>query len=78
MRLESSYFKSRELAKDAPFLCVECKKPFSTKKSIEKIKTMLSASFSANPKKLRTIECCADCKVKVMFQDQVAQHFAEK
>ncbi|MCI7046599.1 4Fe-4S binding protein [Helicobacter sp.] len=78
MRLESSYFKSRELAKDTPFLCVECKKPFSTKKSIEKIKTMLSASFSANPKKLRTIECCADCKVKVMFQDQVAQHFAEK
>lgn len=78
MRLESSYFKSRELAKDTPFLCVECGKPFSTQKSIEKIKGMLSASFSADSKKLRTLECCADCKVKVMFQDQVAQHFSHQ
>ncbi len=78
MRLESNYFKTRELAKDIPFLCVECGKPFSTRKSIEKIKTMLSVSFSTDPKKLRTLECCADCKVKVMFEDQVAQQFNER
>ena len=73
MRLEASYFKSREIAKDTPFLCVECGKPFSTKKSIDKIFALLSPSFSADSKKLRTIQCCPDCKVKVMFQDQINQ-----
>lgn len=71
LELNPDYFKSRELAKDEPFLCVECGKPFSTKKSIDKIFTMLSASFSKDPQKLRTLQCCPDCKVRVMFANKV-------
>ncbi|MBX7491295.1 4Fe-4S binding protein [Helicobacter turcicus] len=65
--LNAEYFKSREVARDMPFLCVECGKPFSTQKSIEKVKGMLSLAFSSDVKKLKTIQCCPDCKVKVMF-----------
>lgn len=65
--LNESFYKSSMLAKDAPFNCIECHKPFATKSSIEKIKKMLSPAFMGDAKKLRTLECCADCKVKVMF-----------
>lgn len=65
--LNESFYKSHELAKDAPFCCVECGKPFATHSSIEKIKQMLSPAFSSDARKLRTLECCADCKIKVMF-----------
>ncbi|TLD85214.1 4Fe-4S dicluster domain-containing protein [Helicobacter sp. MIT 11-5569] len=65
--LKGEYFKSRELAKDTPFLCVECGKAFSTQKSIEKVMGMLGSAFSSDSKKLKTIQCCPDCKVKVMF-----------
>ncbi|MDY3113993.1 MAG: 4Fe-4S binding protein [Helicobacter sp.] len=67
MELNENYFKSREVAKDEAFYCVECGKPFSTKKSVLKVLNMLSVTFSGDEKKLRSLECCADCKVKVMF-----------
>lgn len=67
MELNSNYFKSKELAKDEPFKCVECGKVFSTKKSIDKIATMMSVAFANDPKRLKTLQCCSDCKVKVMF-----------
>ncbi len=67
LELNAQYFKSREIAKDAPFLCVECGEAFSTKKSIEKVVSMLGASFQSDPRKLRTLQCCPNCKVKVMF-----------
>lgn len=67
--LNAGYFKSREVAKDMPFLCVECGKAFSTQKSIEKVMGMLSPAFSSDFKKIKTIQCCPDCKVKVMFGD---------
>lgn len=67
MMLEEGYFKSKELAKDEAFLCVECGKAFSTKKSIDKVIAMLGATFSNDPKKLRAMQCCPDCKVRVMF-----------
>lgn len=65
--LNAGYFKSREIAKDEPFLCVECGKPFSTKKSIDKVVGMLGVAFANDPKKLKTLQCCPDCKVRVMF-----------
>ncbi|MDE5602831.1 MAG: 4Fe-4S binding protein [Helicobacter sp.] len=67
LELNREYFKSKELAKDEPFRCVECGKVFSTKKSIEKVSAMLSSAFASDEKKLKTIQCCPDCKVKVMF-----------
>lgn len=66
--LNENYFHSRELAKDEPFKCVECGKVFATKKSMDKILGMLSVAFAGDSKKLRSLECCPDCKVKVMFQ----------
>lgn len=65
--LNPESFKSQELAKDEPFLCVECGKVFSTKKSIEKVKLLIGDSFASDSKKLKTIQCCPDCKVKVML-----------
>lgn len=65
--LHAGYFKSKQVAEDTPFLCVECGKAFSTQKSIQKVMGMLSAAFSTDPKKLKTLQCCPDCKVKVMF-----------
>ncbi len=68
LELYREYFKSKELAKDEPFSCVECGKVFSTKKSIDKVYTMLSVTFASDEKKLKTLQCCPDCKVKVMFR----------
>ena len=68
LELYREYFKSKELAKDEPFNCVECGKVFSTKKSIDKVYTMLSATFASDEKKLKTLQCGPDCKVKVMFR----------
>ncbi len=65
--LNPKTFRSQELAKDEPFLCAECGKVFSTKKSIDKVLSMIGDSFANDSKKLRTIQCCPDCKVKVMF-----------
>ncbi|MDE5925628.1 MAG: 4Fe-4S binding protein [Helicobacter sp.] len=65
--LNPEFFRSQELAKDEPFLCVECGKVFSTKKSIEKVLLMIGDSFAKDTKKFRTIQCCPDCKVKVML-----------
>ncbi|WP_104722277.1 4Fe-4S binding protein [Helicobacter mesocricetorum] len=67
LELNREYFKSRELAKDEPFKCVECGKVFSTKKSIDKVFAILSSAFASDEKKLKTLQCCPDCKVKVMF-----------
>lgn len=65
--LKPEWFKSKELAKDEPFLCVECGEIFSTKKSIDKVMSMLGESFANDSKKLKTIQCCPDCKVRVML-----------
>ncbi|AWI33685.1 4Fe-4S binding protein [Helicobacter apodemus] len=67
LELNREYFKSKELAKDEPFKCVECGKVFSTKKSIDKVFAILSSAFASDEKKLKTLQCCPDCKVKVMF-----------
>lgn len=71
MLLREDYFQSRKLAQDEPFRCVECGKVFATKKSIDKITQMLQNTFMQESDKLRTLQCCADCKVKVMFQNNL-------
>ncbi|WP_343353460.1 4Fe-4S dicluster domain-containing protein [Helicobacter mastomyrinus] len=66
--LEPHSFEYVSIAVDKPFRCVECNKIFATHKSISKIKNMLTPVFAGNALKLKTLECCADCKVKVMFE----------
>lgn len=67
LNLNQQSFEYTSIASDEPFRCVECNKIFATRKSIEKIKHILSPAFSYDSSKLRSLECCADCKVKVMF-----------
>ncbi len=61
-------FEYIPIAVDEPFRCIECDKIFATRKSIEKIKQILTPAFGSDILKLKTLECCADCKVKVMFE----------
>lgn len=65
--LNPSWFETKVMAKDEMFKCVECGVPFATKKSVEKIKTLMAPIFFGNPFKLKSLECCSDCKVKVMM-----------
>lgn len=65
--LEPASFEHASIASDRGFECVECGKVFATHKSIEKIKDVLAPAFMGDSLKLRSLECCADCKVKVMF-----------
>lgn len=68
IELSPWWFETHTLAKDELFLCVECAKPFATKKSIQKIKAMMQPHFLGDNTKLKTLECCPDCKVKIMFE----------
>lgn len=69
IELNPSWFETHTLAKDELFECIECGKPFATKKSIEKIKAVMSPHFLGDSAKMRTLECCGDCKVKIMFEN---------
>ncbi len=72
IELSASWFGDVTLAKDEPFCCVECGKPFATNKSVMKIVAMLEPLFVTDPIKARTLRCCADCKPKVMLSQYVA------
>lgn len=69
IELNPSWFETHTLAQDELFECVECGKPFATKKSIQKIKEVMSSHFLGDSAKLKTLECCSDCKVKIMFEN---------
>lgn len=71
--LNPSWFERKILAQDKMFECIECKKPFASYKSIEKIKSIMTPIFQNDPAKIRSLECCADCKVKVMFEKSIGE-----
>lgn len=71
--LNPSWFERKTLAQDKMFECIECSKPFASYKSIEKIKSIMIPIFQNDPAKLRSLECCADCKVKVMFEKNLGE-----
>lgn len=73
LRLAPSSFEFVRLASDELFACIECGKEFATKKSIEKIASMMLPIFGENSLKARTLYCCAQCKAKVMFKAQIEQ-----
>lgn len=68
IKLNSRYFTYNTMAQDSLFSCIECGKPFATNKSIQKIKTLMMPHFFSDPIKLKTLECCSDCKAKLMFE----------
>lgn len=65
--LNPSWFEDKLMAQDEAFACIECGKTFATKKSIEKVKAKMQPFFQGDLVKLRTLECCPECKIKVMF-----------
>ena len=65
--LDEKFLNYRVLAKDEPFRCVECGEIFATNKSIQKVKNILQNAFIGDEIKLKSIECCEKCKVKIMF-----------
>ena len=69
--LNPSFFNYKILAKDELFKCAECGKEFATKKAVEKIIGLMSAQFSGDEFKLKSLRCCADCKAKLMLQAQI-------
>ena len=66
--LNESFLNCRVLAQDEPFCCVECGTIFATNKSINKVKSILSPAFMGDSIKLKSLECCEKCKVKIMFE----------
>lgn len=66
--LNESFLNYRVLAQDEPFCCVECGTIFATNKSINKVKSILSPAFMGDSIKLKSLECCEKCKVKIMFE----------
>ena len=69
IELNPSWFETHTLAKDELFECIECGKPFATKKSVQKIKDVMSPHFLGDSAKMKTLECCSDCKIKIMFEN---------
>ncbi|MGX3010953.1 4Fe-4S dicluster domain-containing protein [Helicobacter sp. 23-1044] len=66
--LNESFLNYRVLAQDEPFKCVECGTIFATNKAINKVKSILSPAFMGDSTKLKSLECCEKCKVKIMFE----------
>jgi ferredoxin len=71
--LNKKWFTMHTVAKDEPCYCAVCKKPYATKRSVEKIANMLKTLFISDEAKLKTLYCCADCKAKVMIEAQIKQ-----
>lgn len=69
LKLNPEYFSYKEMAKDELFACVECGKKFATKKSVEKIASILAPKFAFNPAKQRTLYCCPDCKARLAIEN---------
>lgn len=68
IHLSREYFTYHTMAKDTLFACIECGTPFATRKSVEKIYSLMSPHFKDDVTKLKTLKCCSDCKVKLMFE----------
>lgn len=66
--LKNSFLNYNVKAKDEPFACIECGKVFASTKSIQKVKSIMQPIFGNNEVKNKTLLCCSDCKVKVMFK----------
>lgn len=65
--LNETFLQKNEVAKSEGFKCVECGKIFASSKSVEKIAAIMAPIFSGDEARLRSLQCCDTCKVKVMF-----------
>ncbi len=65
--LNEEFLQKNEVAKSEGFKCIECGKIFASSKSVEKIAAIMSPIFSGDEARLKSLQCCDTCKVKVMF-----------
>ncbi len=68
LELNPTYFGQKLMAKDEPFCCIMCGKPFAPKKAIARIAAQLLPVFTDDLKK-KSIYCCPECKAKLLFKD---------
>ena len=68
LELREKYFTYNTKLKDEPFRCVECGKVFASNRSITKVQSIMAPLFGGDEVKQRTLLCCSDCKVKIMFK----------
>ncbi len=69
-RLHNSFFTYKTKAQDEPFKCIECGKIFASAKSIKKVQSIMLPLFGNDEVKKKSLLCCADCKVRVIFKAQ--------
>lgn len=69
--LNHEWFKQHIVAKDELFECKMCGQPYATKRSVEKIASIMKPLFFGDEVKLKTLYYCGDCKPKAMFQEQI-------
>lgn len=67
LELREGFFKERVVSEDEPFACVMCGEEFATKKSIERVASMMENSFRGDRRRMQSLFCCPTCKVKVMM-----------
>ncbi|GAB6073944.1 4Fe-4S binding protein [Nautilia lithotrophica] len=77
LELNPEYFGQKTMAKDEPFYCIMCGKPFAPKKSIEKIASILLPMFTDETKR-KSIYCCEECKAKLVFNDYLERKLNAK
>jgi Fe-S-cluster-containing dehydrogenase component len=70
LELNKDFFGQKTMAKDEPFYCIMCGKPFAPKKAIERIAAQLLPIFTDELKK-KSIYCCPECKSKLLFNEYI-------
>jgi ferredoxin len=64
--------KVRVLKEEVPFQCVRCGKPFATHSVIRKITQKLRGHPNFGPRELARLEMCEDCRIKVLFEEEMS------
>ncbi|MDY6980642.1 MAG: 4Fe-4S binding protein [Pseudomonadota bacterium] len=61
----------RVLHEELPFYCIECGKPFATRKMIEHMRDKLTGHWMFdNDRALRRLSMCEDCRIADMWQEE--------
>jgi len=61
--------RTRSLKREEPFCCVSCGKPFATQSLMDRITSRLrDHSMFQDPRALRRLQMCEDCRVRDMYQ----------
>jgi NAD-dependent dihydropyrimidine dehydrogenase PreA subunit len=67
----------RLLKEEEPFRCIACGKPFATRSMIEQMTKKLRAHPMFQGDALKRLQMCEDCRVRAMFDDDIAARRGE-